>query len=900
MNPETVQTNITSPKRPLLHTKLIMPRARANTVARPRLLAELDATVLPSNQLDPKLTLLTAPAGYGKTTLVVDWLTNVAGRREQADAQTPFQIAWLSLDAGDNDEARFLAYLFAAIGTVQEEIGESALGRLTTTYLYNETEAILTSLLNDVAVSDQSIVLVLDDYHLITADPVHRAISFILHHMPVQLHLIITSRSEPPLPIALLRARHRLNWINARDLRFTPEETAVFLQQTMSITLSHEQILQLDEQVEGWVTGLQLIALSLQEQLSLPAAFSGNQRYLVDYLADQVLDRQPEEVQQFLLSTAVLPQFNADLCQHIMDQPCHELIDQIERANLFLIPLDAERQWYRYHHLFADFLNGRLQRHRTPDQIADLHRRAARWYHGNGETITAVDHALAAQDYPLAADLMLAVAREVLMFGEGRTLRHWIEQLPEELQQSRRRLILFHAWSLIRTGEFGQAGQLLEELSPHLDTPLLWGEWSALRARLAVITGDTDVNIRFSQKALHKLPPDEHMLRSEVAINLGFSHLQQADIEAAREAFAEAAQNTAHDPGLWAVMFATFYWGQTYEREAQLKQAFAIYQRGLTTAQQRENGRTLSPAVGFMHIGLGKLHYEWNQLAEAESHLRQALICAERSGDHKMLIYSRESLAQLFATLGDWEAAEVMMADLEAQTQTEGLSTLRASLALQRSDLATTTRWANALNLSLADATPQQLREAPFAYLLLCRLHIAQREFEHILPTLAVLEEFARVRNSKQFMVMTTLLRAITHAKQGALETAVPCFTYTLAHCQEGNFVRFFLEYPDTSLSRLLNDAAGNGVTAVYAQQILNHLTPNEADSTTTFQPLTEREMELLHHLAAGLSNRQIAEQMVISLNTVKAHSRRLYQKLDVHTRTQAVARAREYRLLQQ
>jgi LuxR family maltose regulon positive regulatory protein len=908
MNAQEVQTHIASPKRPILQTKLVMPRARANVVARERLLARLNTAVTATNTISPKLTLITAPAGYGKTTLVSQWLGDlrlpiddlrlshdpIVNRKSQI---VNSHFAWLSLDAGDNDEARFLAYLFAAIATVQEEIGEAALGRLTTTYLYNDTEAILTALLNDIATCGETIVLVLDDYHLITADPVHKAISFILQHMPVQLHLIITSRSEPPLPIALLRARNALNWINARDLRFKLEETAAFLQDTMSVHLSPAQINQLDQQVEGWVTGLQLIAISLQESVAWQQAFSGSQRYLVDYLADQVLDRQPADIQEFLLSTAVLPKFCADLCQHITGLDCQSLLEKVERANLFLIPLDAERQWYRYHHLFADFLIGRLGRHKTAGEIACLHSRAAHWYHEHGESVTAVDHALAAQDFDFAAELMLEVSREVLMFGEGSTLLHWLDQLPPELQSARRRLRLFHAWALLRTGDFNRAEALLEGLSTELDTPLLWGEWSALRARLAVITGDTDVNIRFSQKALVKLPPDQHMLRSEVAINLGFSHLQRADVEAARAAFAEAAQNTAHDPGLWAVMFATFYWGQTYERQTQLKEAFDIYRRGLMMAENGENGRSPSSAVGFMHIGLGSLHYEWNQLAEAESHLRRALACAQRSGDHKMLIYSREALAQLLATLGDEAGAITIIRDLEQQTQADGLSTLRASLAIQRGDLAAAQQWANALNISLDDKA-EQICTWPFAYLLLIRLHLAQRNFSNILPALDVLGNFAEERHNTQFGMKVALLRALTYAKQGDSTSAMPCFTYALSLAEPGGFVRCFLDYADGSLARLLHQAAGNGITSVYARTLLIHLDPQQTGDDPVIHPLSPRELEVLRHLANGRANRQIADAMFVSLNTIKAHTRRLYEKLDVSNRTQAVIRARECHLL--
>ena len=903
MNLANFEVDVAAPQRPLLQTKLCMPRTRHRAISRPRLIEQLNTAVTPDGLIQPKLTLITGPAGYGKTTLATQWLSNLrledfAIGNRQSQIVNP-HLAWLSLDTGDNDEARFLAYLFAAIGTVQEEIGEAAQSRLTTTYLYNDTQAILTTFLNDLAVCSEPIVLVLDDYHLMTATAVHEITTFILQHMPVQLHLVITSRSEPPLPLALLRARHSLNEITARDLRFNQEEAAQFLGHTMGIHLAPAQISQLEEQVEGWVTGLQLIALALQENVALQQSFSGNQRYLVDYLAEQVLGCQPPHVQEFLLKTAVLTQFNADLCAHLTDCDSQAMLSHLETANLFLIPLDAERHWYRYHHLFADFLHGRLQQQKSASTIATLHQRAAHWYQVNGQPLTAVDHALAAGDYDLAVTAIEQVARQVLMFGEGSTLRHWLESLPDAKRTAQPNLILFYAWSLIRTGDLDQAKAMLKAISDQLDTPLLWGEWSALWARLAVMTGDVDINIRFSQKALAKLPPDQHMLRSEVAINLGFSHLQQADVAAARAAFAEAAQNTAHDPGLWAVMFATFYWGQTYERQAQLHEAFEIYQRGLALAEGQMNGRSPSSAVGFMHIALGRIYYEWNRLAEAESHIRRALACAERSGDHKMLIYSREALAQLLTTLGDWQAAQNIVNDLEQQTQSPpGTSKLRAILALQCGDIATAQKWAANLEIALTDP-PHHIQEWPMAYLTLAQLHLATREFEGVLAVLDTLAAFGTARQSTQFLLAVYCLQALAYGKQGDMETAVTHSQRALALAEPSGYIRLFLDYQDAVLARLWHQVAARGrVTAAYAHALLTHLHPGEASLVPAVQPLSPRELEVLQHLAIGLTNRQIAAKMVVTINTVKAHTRRLYAKLDVNSRTQAVARARQLNLL--
>lgn len=893
MSLQTTTSKQAAPKRPLLKTKLFMPRSRPDTVERPRLIERLHQSILPDGAILPKLTLITAPAGYGKTTLATQWIN-----------QLNSPIAWLSLDANDNDLARWMAYLFAAIATVQEEIGETALSRLTTTYLYNEPEAILTALLNDIAVCPETVILALDDYHLIHNDQIHQLLAFILQHAPVQLHLIITSRSEPPLPLAHLRAQNALNWLTARDLRFTLAEAEQFLQHTMRLNLSAADILALDEQVEGWVTGLQLAGLALQEGVPLPQATSGNARYLVDYLAEQVFDNLPQNIQDFLLRTAVLDRFCADLCDALLldGQDSSASIRYLETANLFLIPLDSERTWYRYHHLFNEFLFNRLEARCQEDAISDLYHRSAQWHFHNDLPLVAVEFALKANDYPLAATIIREIGHEVLMFGEGLTLRQWIENLPVKLHHNDPRLALFYVWALIRTGDYKQAKTILKRIADQgqLNTPLLWGEWSALRARLAVMTGDTDVNIHFSNKALSKLPADQHMLRSEVAINLGFSHLQQANIPAARSAFAEAAQNTAHDPGLWAVMFATFYWGQTYERELQLSAAHEVYQRGLDRAVAQQvvaQQANASTAVGFMHIGLGKLMYEWNRLGEAEMHLRRALECAERSGDHKMLIYARESLAQLYVALDDWASASQLLDDLELQTRSPGRSLRRATLAMQQGDLTVGQAWLEVTGIRLTDTT-EQIEEWPTAFLTLAKLRLAQRNFAHIETVLSTLENFAINRNSERFLVQVLLTQTLYYAKQGQTEAAQAHLCRAVILAEPAGLKRTFLDICDPTLNRLLHVTASRPVAGAYATTLLSLLSPDSPSQIPPQHPLSPRELELLRYLAQGMTNRQIAEQMIVSLNTVKTHSRRLYNKLDVNNRSQAVARGREWQLL--
>ena len=871
-------------RRPLLQTKLSMPRVRTHPVARPRLIDILNDVLAADGSIRRKLSLVVGPAGYGKSTLVCQWAQ-----------QLPLPVAWLSLDTADNDPARFLAYLFAAVASVRPDIGEAALARLSSTYIYNDNDAILTAFVNDLAACVEPCIVVLDDYHLVENEAVHEIMRYLLQHMPQQLHLLLTSRAQPPLPLALLRARHALIRVEARALKFTTPEAAHFMRETMGLTLSEAQIEQLNAQVEGWITGYQLIALALQEDVALEEAFSGNQRYLVDYLADQVLDQQPAELQQFMLQTAILPQFNLALCEWVTGRSCTHLLRQVEAANLFLIPLDAARNWYRYHHLFAEFLTGRLRRRCEPEAIAVLHSRAATWYRERDEPLVAVDHALAAGDHVLAADLMAVAGRELLMFGEGSTLRHWLETLPDEVRQSRPGLRLFFVWALIRTRELAQARSELEAVSASLENELQWGEWLALRARLAVLTGDTEVNIRYSQKALARLPADQHMLRSEVAINLGLSHLQRADLAAAEQAFAEAARHRAHDPGLWAVLFATFYWGATLERQARPQEAYRIYEQGLNSAREMLAGRPMSPAIGFMHVGLGTLLLEWNRLDEAEVQLRQALHWAERSGDHKMLYYSREAFARLLAAASDWPAAFAQVDAIEGGSSSAGLSTLRAELALQCGDLDMARRWLESHAVT-PDDDGTQVRELPFIYLNLLRIQLAKQQYAGLLSLQQKLAAYIEERQNQRLQIEMWLLEALIRAGQGELADGMRPLLRALLRAEPAGYQRLFLNYRSPLLLRLLHQAAGNGATAAaYARLLLAHCGEG---ILAELQPLSPREMEVLLLLAQGLSNRSIAEQMVVSLNTVKAHTRRLYDKLDVNSRGQAVARARTLRLL--
>ncbi|HEX9925354.1 MAG TPA: AAA family ATPase, partial [Anaerolineae bacterium] len=538
---------------PLLATKLYIPRPRRNLVSRPRLVKRLD------HAFDRKLTLLSAPAGFGKTTLLSSWIYDL--RRESApETQIENRAAWLSLDQADNDPARFLSYLVAALQTVEAELGQTALeqaalDQLDETPLRDAVKALLATLINQIAAAAPEFVLILDDYHFIEAQAIHAILAFLLDHLPPRMHLVIASRSETPLPLARLRARGQLLELGTADLRFTPDEAATFLNRVMNLNLSAHDISALEDRTEGWIAGLQMAALSMQDHHDIPgfiATFTGSHRYIIDYLAEEVLDRQPGPIRQFLLQTSILERLCAPLCEAMVsnlrmsesvkdelldegassaqpsfahspfiDSSCQTILEHLEQANLFLIPLDDERRWYRYHRLFADFLRDHLQRQVGAQGVIELHRQAAAWYEPQGLTAEAMSHALVVADVERATRLVEQSSRTLLKQSELATILGWIKELPEELVRVRPRLSLFQAWALVLTGQLEAAETWLatfrsgsaSDAEVGHPKPELLGEAAAIEATVAYMRRDIPRAVDLYREAFDRLPPENLFLR---------------------------------------------------------------------------------------------------------------------------------------------------------------------------------------------------------------------------------------------------------------------------------------------------------------------------------------------------------------------------------------------------
>jgi LuxR family transcriptional regulator, maltose regulon positive regulatory protein len=511
----------------VLSTKLYIPQVHDALVSRPRLTAKLDKGAR------TRLTLVCAPAGFGKTTLLGQWLF-------QGDRA----VAWLSLDDGDNDPIRFLSHVIASLQTVQAGIGEAAWAALYSPQ-HPPLESILTLLLNEVTTVMPPLCLVLDDYHVIKAGAVHDALRFLLEHLPPQMHLVITSRSDPPLPLARLRARGELLELRSDELRFTPDETATFLRDMMGLSLSAEDIIALEGRTEGWIAGLQLAALSMQGRGDLCgfiAAFTGSHRYILDYLVEEVLQDQAENVLRFLLQTSILERLTGPLCDAVTGQPgSQEMLESLERANLFLIPLDDDRRWYRYHHLFAEVLQNRLQSV-DPTSAPKLHRQASRWFESEGLLDEALRHALAAPDLERAATLIEQHAWPMCVQGNILAVRAWLERLPQPLVRSRPQLTTTYSLVLTVTGQLEAAERLLAETAPMFtpDTPPeIRGELALVRSTLARFRGDVASSIGFAREALEHLPQDRLMPRGVALFNLVQEHLHAGDLKAAGQVLDE-------------------------------------------------------------------------------------------------------------------------------------------------------------------------------------------------------------------------------------------------------------------------------------------------------------------------------------------------------------------------
>ncbi|MEM7129612.1 MAG: LuxR C-terminal-related transcriptional regulator [Chloroflexota bacterium] len=902
MHDEPAGHQPSSTSTPLLSTKLTVPRHRSQLIARVRLLAKL------GSGLESKCTLVLAPAGYGKTILLSQWIEEI----EQP-------AAWLSLETTENDPARFLAYLIGAICTIQDEQAEEICAAAYA-YLRSNSrttcQTILTILVNDIAASTMRFVLVLDDYHVIDHQGVHDVVAFLLEHLPEQMHLVIVGRREPPVPLARLRVASQLNSLDAADLAFTADEIAEFLHETMVLSLNDAQIEQVTLHTEGWIAGVQLAALALQKGILIAEALSGQQRHLGDYLAEEVWQRQPELIQQFLLQTSILKRLTGPLCEAVVERSTNQmsgqsLLHQIEDANLFLVSLDGSRHWYRYHHLFGDFLQSRLKSTADAVMVATLHQRAAVWYQQNGFIGEAMEHTLAAKDFELASNLIAQNGRNHLHMGEGTTLLRWLDALPldksKSLSSSEVELTLLRAWSLLLTGAMDTLQVCLSLLEEHraANHGAIQGEMAALRSRLAAIKGDSQANVHYAKQALAQLPTDNRAMRGEMALNLGLALYDSFDFQAQRQAFTDAFRLSKQAGNLRAAVMAAYNLAGSYALQGKLRRSKDMGRQIL------EAGDTQSlPVVGFAHVGLAYVCYEQNELALAEEHVRKALQQGKRSGDFKIIQPSLAILARLHTVYEAWDDAQYWLDALEEQTTQNGVSYERVQLALQQGSTDIGEAWLAASEIgpddivrarkNLQDGTRTeplllQLNE----YLQYAHVQMALGNFEHLGFIISELAALAEQKDLRYWAIHAWSLLAMIHWHQGDWTQASHALQRGLNLAGSEPFTRIFLD-KGPAMTRLLHHISTQGMHIEQIDRLLNaagqpHL--KEAPHPQ-IQPLSQRELEILDLVAAGRSNQAIADELVVTVNTIKTHLRRIYDKLNVSSRTQAVAQARAFSLL--
>jgi len=910
----------------ILATKLYIPPARPELVSRPRLIKRLNAG------LHRKLTLISAPAGFGKTTLVSEWAHSRGG------VTAPLRVAWLSLDESDNDPTRFLTYFIAALQTIDANLAIGALSSLQSPQP-PPTEVVLTSLINDIAAIPDGIVLVLDDYHLIEARPIHDALTFLLRRLPPQMHLVIATREDPDLPLARLRAQGQLTELRAADLRFTSSEAAEFLNQVMGMDLSTEDIAALETRTEGWIAGLQLAAISMQgskDATGFIKSFTGSHRYVLDYLIEEVLEQQPESVQTFLLQTAVLNRLTGSLCDALTGQDNGQAtLEMLERANLFIVSLDEERRWYRYHYLFADLLLQRLRQSQLK-QESKLHYLASEWYEQNGFIDEAIEHALRADDFDHAADMIEKHVDAIWGYGQHAILQRWVAELPDALVFSKPQLCIFHAWYLWVNGQLDAAERTLQAAEQAIDSSTdratetqpqeqvsitnsdrvkLQGRAAAVRAFMSSYRGDVPGIIQHARQALEYLPQQDLTWRSLTAIALGDAHLFKGDMTEAYRARLEALETSKAAGDIYLNVIVNQKLLVVLRQRGQLQQTIEVCQQLMQYAN--ESGISETVMVGNLLANWGEVLAEKNDLDGAIELVRKGVGLTESGRDVGILGWSYLCLARVLFSKGDLTGAEEIIQNVEVIARestaplwvTNHLAAWKVRIWLAHDKLDDASHWVQERGLSPETETTYL---GGLLYIALARILIAQGLLEEATKVLQHLLETAEAGGHTTRTIEILILQALASQAGGDTTQAMVTLEQALTLAEPGGFIRIFVD-EGPPMARLLYEAAARGIMPDYTRKLLatyedatkderRMMEPSPSSSvirpSSLVEPLSERELEVLQLIAQGLSNREISERLFLALSTVKGHNRRIYGKLGVKNRTQAINKARALNIL--
>jgi len=873
--------------------KIHIPLPRPALVERPRLIDQLN------QDCQAKLTLISAPAGYGKSSLVSEW----------AHINT-LPVTWLTLDKYDNDLTRFVKYFIAAHKRFRPTLGDTILSLLEGPQTPSE-EILLGELVNELSSLDKSYVMVLDDYHVITNRAIHKLITFLIENHPLQIHLIVLTRSDPPLPLSRLRARGQLVEIRAADLEFTQTEAESFFNDIMEMELSNTDIAAFEERTEGWITGLQLVALAMQgfdaQQITeFVNAFTGSHFYIVDYLVEEVLNRQPEVIRDFLLQTSILDRMTGSLCNRVTGcDDSQAILEKLDQENLFIIPLDHERKWYRYHHIFSDVLESRIKS-LSPDLLPKLHMLAAEWYEENGLIPDAISHALVSTNAEKAVGLIEQNALALLVRGEFTTLLSWIEEI-EFLADEHPWICIDAAWAYTLSGkiDYGETWLMKVNESKAKGDGNLLGNEAAIRAFAAVSRGDAQTAISFAQQALEYLPETNLAIRSVVTLTLGAAYRLNGDSAEACQALERAARLGHQAGNLYLELGAMARLADIFYGQGNLHQAFDTYEELLQTAT-RPDGQRLN-AAGMAYAGLAMIAYEWGRLSTVEKYAELAIELCKKWGNITELAGSYVMQSRLLLSAGKIEDAQHALNHAENLTHAYSLvprvdswiKACRVRLWLVQGNLEAAGRWAESYySLDLADEF-SHVREAEYAAFI--RVQIAQGRCLEALDGISKLLEGAVAIGRTASLIELHVLRAIAYQTLDNTPKALEALERALEIARPEGYMRIFLD-EGPSMIELLRYAGSRGIEPQYVAMILAGVS-QQADSAAQetqplIDPLSEREMEILNLLAEGCTNQEIAEQLIIAIGTVKAHTVNIYRKLNVNRRTQAVARARELGLV--
>jgi LuxR family transcriptional regulator, maltose regulon positive regulatory protein len=887
----------------LLKTKLFPPPLRPNQVSRKPLIDKLNS----AREAGIPCALVSAPAGFGKTTLVGDW-ARASG----------LPYAWLALDGGDNDLLRFWRYVDAALQTIDNHIGESLRPALYTTQAPS-IQQIITGLINDIISLEMDFILVLEDYHLIEDSEVHDSLNFLLDHMPSQMQLVITTRSDPPLNLARRRGRRQMVEIRATDLRFTPEEIAAFLNQTMLLDLSDADIAALDQRTEGWIAGLQMVALSMQDENdrhAFVAAFSGDDHYIADFLMEEVLQRQPVEFQEFLQQTSILDRLNAALCDAVTGrQDSRAMLNALERANLFLLPLDNRREWFRYHHLFGELLQKRLRETHTTEDIAGLHRLASTWHETQGDIPAAIRHAFSIPDETRILQLLENNVAGFFAAGELPQLSEIVKKLPPHMSKGSPFLCICVAWAGVATNLNSEVPAWLNAIETHfglpaesalkdptLDAPRRAALLEVLVVRLQLPFSHS----RSEQRALilairdqlNLLPPEQNCLLNPVfnlkpviAFDLGSQAEESGDLPLAVQAFTEAIALSRQTYNNNLFHLAAGHLANLQFAMGQLHAARQTHEQALSEAKNL--GQMVSPYVALSHAGLGVLHYEWNDLAAAEYHFNEGLAHARLWNQWESLVPLALGRARLKLRAGDSQSALDILGELDSPPREDYTLSLKA-FSSRLLDADSASAWLAAY-VTESMLEPNPVNEA--CLLDIARLLASLQRSKEALALLQKIIHFAQSGGRTNTLIRAKVAMAIEGDQPDALVEALQLAEpegYISTFVDEG-------ESMQSMLSQVIKKPRIERHISAYVRKLLSAfvpalLKPQPTEGLT--EPLSEREVEVLRYMAEGLSNPEIARLLYLSPNTLKAHAQNIFLKLDVHNRLQAVGKAKELGLI--